>query len=70
MAENDAVVDMKTAKEACLELMKHNIGTPTDSQRLKRSLLDKDLILKTITKEQTSYQVADVFFSRWLEREF
>jgi len=51
-------------------LMKYNIGTPTDSQRLKQSLLDKDLILETITKEQTFYQVADVFFSRWLEREF
>ena len=51
-------------------LMKHNIGTPTDSQRLKQSLLDKDLILETITKEQTFYQVSDVFFSRWLEKEF
>jgi hypothetical protein len=44
--------------------MKHSIGTPTDSQRLKQSLLDKDLILETITKERTFYQVADVFFSR------
>jgi len=51
-------------------LMKYKIGTPTDSQRLKQSLLDKDLILETITKERTFYQVADVFFSRWLEREF
>ncbi|MDR2907862.1 MAG: ATP-binding protein [Bacteroidales bacterium] len=51
-------------------LMKHNIGTPTDSQRLKQALLDKDLILETITKEQTFYEVADVFFSRWLEMEF
>jgi AAA+ ATPase superfamily predicted ATPase len=111
MSEKDAIIDMKTTKEACLELMKrneptffqyrellsvsqwkyltaiakeqlveqpsaksflmkHNIGTPTDSQRLKQSLLDKDLILETITKEQTFYQVADVFFSRWLEMEF
>ena len=108
MTENGSSVDMKTAKNACLELlerneptffqykellsisqwkyliaiakensveqpsarnflMKHNIGTPTDSQRLKQSLLDRDLLLETITKEQTSYQVADVFFSRWLE---
>jgi len=51
-------------------LMKHSIGTPTDSQRLKQSLLDKDLILETVTKEQTFYQVSDVFFSRWLEKEF
>ena len=107
----DVAVDIKIAKEACLELMKRNepifsqykellsasqwryliavakenmveqpsaksflmkykIGTPTDSQRLKQLLLDKDLILETITKEKTFYQVADVFFSRWLEREF
>ncbi len=51
-------------------LMKYNIGTPTDSRRLKKSLMEKDLILETITKERTFYQVADVFFSRWLEREF
>ena len=51
-------------------LMKYNIGTPTDSRRLKNALLDKDLIIETITKEQTYYQVADVFFSRWLEREY
>lgn len=111
MCKNNAAVDMKAAKEACLELMlqgeptffqykellsaaqwryliavakekvveqltaksflaKHNIGTPTDSRRLKQSLLDKDLLLETITKEQTFYEVADVFFSRWLEREF
>jgi hypothetical protein len=50
--------------------MKYNIGTPTDSRRLKKVLLDKDLILETITKEQTFYQVADVFFSRWLENEY
>ena len=51
-------------------LMKYNIGTPTDSRRLKNALLDKDLIIETITKEQTYYQVADVFFSRWLESEY
>ena len=51
-------------------LMKYNIGTPTDSRRLKKSLLDKDLILETITKERTFYQVADVFFSQWLKKEF
>jgi len=111
MSDNDSIVDIKIAKNACLELMKrneptffqykellsasqwkyliavakensveqpsaksflmkHNIGTPTDSQRLKQSLLDKDLLLETTTKKQTFYQVADVFFSRWLEREF
>jgi len=104
-------VDMQTAKDACLELMKrneqtffqykellgisqwkyliavakedeveqltaksflmkYNIGTPTDSTRLKKLLLDKDLILETITKERTFYQVSDVFFSRWLEKEY
>lgn len=61
------MVEQPSAKKF---LMQYKIGTPTDSQRLKQSLLDKDLILETITKERTFYQVADVFFSRWLEREF
>ena len=60
-------VEQLTAKNF---LMKYEIGTPTDSRRLKKTLLDKDLLLETITKEQTFYQVSDVFFSRWLEREF
>ena len=111
MSENNTIIDMQIAKNACLELikrseptffqyrelltvaqwkyliaiakersveqlsaknflMKHNIGTPTDSQRLKQALLEKDLLLETITKERTFYQVSDVFFSRWLEKEF
>jgi hypothetical protein len=65
------------AKEGTVErltakwfLLKYNIGTPTDSRRLKKSLMDKDLILETITKEKNLYQVADLLFSRWLEREY
>jgi hypothetical protein len=51
-------------------LSKYNIGTPTDSRRLKKALIDKDLILETLTKNGTFYQVYDVFFSRWLEMEY
>jgi hypothetical protein len=51
-------------------LMKYSIGTPTDSRRLKNTLLDKDLIIEIITGERTFYQVADLFFSRWLAREY
>ncbi|MCL2327712.1 MAG: ATP-binding protein [Bacteroidetes bacterium] len=60
-------VEQVTAKSF---LTKYNIGTPTDSLRLKKTLLDKDLITETIGREQTLYQVSDVFFSRWLEREY
>ena len=63
----EGTVEQLTAKWF---LLKYNIGTPTDSRRLKKSLLDKDLILETITKEKSFYQLADVFFSRWLEREY
>jgi len=51
-------------------LTKYNIGTPTDSSRLKNTLLEKELILETITKDQTFYRIYDVFFSHWLASEY
>jgi AAA+ ATPase superfamily predicted ATPase len=51
-------------------IAKYNIGTPANSRRLSRSLLEKELLLEVITKKETYYQVYDVFFSRWLELEF
>jgi len=51
-------------------ISKYNIGTPTDSRRLIKTLLEKDLILETITKDRTFYRVYDVFFSHWLESEY
>lgn len=48
----------------------YNIGTPSDATRLSKSLLEKELLLETTTKEETVYQVYDVFLSRWLAREY
>ncbi len=49
---------------------RYNIGTPADARRLCKSLLEKELLLETVTKTETFYQVYDVFLSRWLEREY
>jgi len=49
---------------------KYNIGSPSDSRRLLKALINKELILENITKTQTSYQIYDLFLSRWLEREY
>jgi hypothetical protein len=51
-------------------LNKYNIGTPSASTRLVKSLCDKELLTDFITKEGASFAVYDVFMSRWLEREF
>lgn len=51
-------------------LKTHGIGTPANSARLAKSLLEKDLLLENITKEGKSIQVYDVFLSRWLEQTY
>ena len=48
-------------------LSKYNIGTPADSKRMLKSLIDKELILEDWSQEKPVYQVYDVFLSRWLE---
>lgn len=48
----------------------YHIGTPANARRIMKSLIDKELILSVPDKRQTSYRVYDVFFSRWLEREY
>jgi len=47
-----------------------NIGTPANSVRISRSLIEKELLLATTTKKETRIEVYDVFFSRWLEMEY
>jgi AAA+ ATPase superfamily predicted ATPase len=47
---------------------RYGIGSPTDARRISKSLIDKELLLENVTKEATSYQVYDLFLSRWLER--
>ncbi|MDR0232187.1 MAG: ATP-binding protein [Dysgonamonadaceae bacterium] len=49
---------------------KYNIGSPADVRRITKALIDKELVLETVTKTETIYQVYDVFLSRWLEREY
>jgi hypothetical protein len=49
---------------------KYNIGTPSDVRRIVKALLDKELLLETLTKSGAYYQVYDVFLSRWLEKEY
>ncbi len=49
---------------------KYNIGSPADVRRIVKALIEKELVLETITKTETIYQVYDVFLSRWLEREY
>lgn len=51
-------------------ISKYKIGSTTTSTRAAESLEQKELVLKDITKDGVSYQVYDVFFSRWLENEF
>ena len=51
-------------------ISKYKIGSTTTAVRAAESLEEKELILKDITKDAVTYQVYDVFFSRWLESEF
>jgi len=49
---------------------KYAIGSPADVRRITKSLISKELVLETLTKTDTTYQVYDLFLSRWLEREY
>ncbi|MDR0830659.1 MAG: ATP-binding protein, partial [Prevotellaceae bacterium] len=49
---------------------KYNIGSPADVRRITKALIDKELVLETLTKTETVYQVYDIFLSRWLENEY
>ena len=48
-------------------LSQYHIGTPANSRRILQALIDKELILENWSQENSSYQVYDVFLSRWLE---
>lgn len=50
-------------------LQKYKIGAPGNSQRLLKSLIDKELILDTTDADgNRSYCVYNVFLSKWLEK--
>lgn len=51
-------------------ISKYKIGSTTTASRAAESLEGKELVLKHIEKEETSYEVYNVFFSRWLEAGF
>ncbi len=51
-------------------LMKHQIGTASNSTRLMKSLVDKELILETILRDKKEYAIYDVFFSHWLKNNY
>ncbi len=51
-------------------IQKYNIGTPANARRINKALIEKELVLMYTTKNGASYQVYDVFFSRWLELEY
>ncbi|MCL1851107.1 MAG: ATP-binding protein [Bacteroidetes bacterium] len=48
-------------------ISKYNIGTPANSRRIIKSLIDKELVLENMSKDNSVYQIYDVFLSRWLE---
>lgn len=51
-------------------ISKYKIGSAATSRRAAEALEEKELILKTPSLEETSYEVYDVFFSRWLEQAY
>ena len=48
-------------------IAKYNIGTPANSRRILKALIEKELILENLSIEKSTYQIYDVFLSRWLE---
>ena len=47
-------------------ISKYNIGTPANSRRILKSLIEKELVLENLSEEKPYYQIYDVFLSRWL----
>ncbi len=51
-------------------IMDYRIGTPANARRLLNALIEKELILETVTKNDKVYRVYDLFLSRWLQSEY
>jgi len=51
-------------------ISKYHIGSPANSRRILKSLIEKELILENTSIEKSSYQIYDVFLSRWLETKY
>jgi len=48
-------------------LSKQGIGTPSNVRRMIDSLLEKEMVLELVNINGTTYQVYDVFLTRWLQ---
>ena len=62
------------AKEGSVEqptagsfINKYKLGTGAAVKRIVEALVDKELLLETLSLDGKSYSVYNVFFSRWLE---
>jgi len=51
-------------------ISKYNIKTPANSRRILKSLIEKELILENVSNEKSTYQIYDLFLSRWLESKY
>ncbi|NCB84650.1 MAG: ATP-binding protein [Bacteroidia bacterium] len=60
-------IQQPTAQEF---IMKYKIGTPANSRRLLKALIDKDLILENLNTKWKDYQLYDVFLKHWLIRNY
>lgn len=60
-------IQQPTAQEF---IMKYKIGTPANSRRLLKALIDKDLILENLNIKWKDYQLYDVFLKHWLIRNY
>ena len=65
-----AIAKEQTVKQpmASSFLEKYKLGAASSSKRHLESLVDKELVLETLTGEGTEYCVYNVFLSRWMER--
>lgn len=51
-------------------LKKYNLGTPSSTSRILKSLIEKELILESIGINETNYCIYDVFMMRWLQKTY
>ena len=51
-------------------LMRYKIGTASNSKRLMKALIEKDLINKIHTIKESTYCINDVFLNHWLKESY
>ncbi len=60
-------IEQPTAQEF---LMKYKIGASANSRRILKALIEKDLILQNISLKSKDYQIYDIFFKHWLNKNY